>query len=79
MYCLLKVPIPFAERNAAMRKKTCPRGACGRGLNPTPNWTNRTVSPALEDYSKYAASHSENDLYQSWLFCGFRIQWPSSG
>src|ERR1700676_2466495 len=31
------------------------------------------------DYSRYAASQSENVLYQSRLFCGFRIQSHSSG
>ncbi len=30
-------------------------------------------------YFRYVASHSRNVLYQNRLFCGFSIQWPSSG
>src|SRR5208337_1032402 len=30
-------------------------------------------------YFTYAASQSKNVLYQSWLFCGFSTQCPSSG
>jgi len=31
------------------------------------------------DYFTYLSSHSSTVLYQSWLFCGFSTQWPSSG
>jgi hypothetical protein len=34
---------------------------------------------AFPGYFRYVASQSRNVLYQSSLFCGFRIQWPSSG
>ena len=30
-------------------------------------------------YFTYVANQSKNVLYQSWLFCGFNIQCPSSG
>src|SRR5260370_15186004 len=30
-------------------------------------------------YFTYVASQSRNVLYQNWLFCGFKIQCPSSG
>ena len=36
-------------------------------------------SRAARDYFTYVASQSRNVLYQSWLFCGFSTQCPSSG
>ena len=58
-----------------------------RRLRPcqTRRWPVENAIPAeipilfASDYSRYAASQSENVLYQRRLFCGLRIQCPSSG
>ena len=47
----------------------------------SPQRLSGVVAPAAEDALAFAYwfSHSITVAYQNWLFCGFKIQWPSSG
>ena len=62
----------YCGRESGAAAKQAPSGR-GRAARFSP----RTVPKSF--HLRYFASQSRNVAYQTWLFCGFSTQWPSSG